>query len=362
MIKSRLNLQEVFFFIILIAATIGFFYVIKPFLTDVFLAIVLAILFKRPLAFFTRVFKGKKIRATAVTLLLVFFTIGIPVSFIVTMVSKEVAEIYGNIRGDEETREGTWAEEIQAYIDKIEEKAASVPALKEVIEDIDWNSLAVQAEEYIAKILEYIIGFIQNVGMLIIHFFIVLFLLFYLFMDGKKLVERIQYLIPLKDTEEQEMFAKLERVTDAIVLNTFMLGFIEGAFGGVLFALVGIQSPFFWGMLMTFLSIIPLVGANTILAPMGVFQLLTGNIATGVIILAVGCGSIIINQNIIRPRLDGHKSGMHPAIMFLASMGGLLLMGLTGFIAGPMITGLFLVMWDLFGKKYQRKLEEFNKG
>jgi predicted PurR-regulated permease PerM len=215
-------------------------------------------------------------------------------------------------------------------------------------------------------VVEFIIGFIQqtfiNAGVLIIHFFIVLFLLYYLFIDGKKLVERIQYLVPLKDTEEKEMFSKLERVTDAIVLNTFMLGFIEGAYGGALFAILGIPSPFFWGMLMTFLSIIPLVGANTILVPMGVIQILIGNVGTGIVILAVGCGAILINQNIIRPRLDGHKSGMHPAIMFLASMGGLILMGLIGFIVGPMITGLFLVSWNQFGERYKRKLEKFNKG
>ncbi|MDF1550762.1 MAG: AI-2E family transporter, partial [Bacteroidales bacterium] len=180
--------------------------------------------------------------------------------------------------------------------------------------------------------------------------------------DGNKLIERIQYLVPLKDTEEKKMLEKLEKVTDAIVLNTFMLGFIEGAYGGILFSILGVSSPVFWGMLMAFLSIIPLVGANTVLVPMAVFQMLIGNVSTGVLILVIGTGAIIINQNIIRPRLDGHRSGMHPAIMFLASMGGLLLMGLVGFLAGPMITGLFLVTWNLFGERYKRKLEEYNKG
>jgi predicted PurR-regulated permease PerM len=356
--RPGINLQEIFFFIILAGVSIGFFSIIQPFLTDIFLAIILAIIFKRPLAYFTKVFKGKKGKATAVTLVLVIFTIVIPVTFIAVMISKEVGSTYRSFQDN-------WPA-LKQFIEDLPEKASSVPGLKNVVDDIDWDKVANQAEEKLSMVVEFLIGLIQqtfiNVGVILIHFFIVLFLLYYLFIDGKKLVERIQYLVPLKDTEEREMFSKLEKVTDAIVLNTFMLGFIEGAFGGTLFAILGVPSPFFWGMLMTFLSIIPLVGANTILAPMGIIQILIGNVSTGVIILAVGCGAIIINQNIIRPRLDGHKSGMHPAIMFMASMGGLILMGLIGFIIGPMITGLFLVAWNQFGERYKRKLEEYNRG
>ncbi len=356
--RPTLNLQEIFFFIILVAVSIGFFSVIKPFLTDIFLAIILAIIFKRPLAYFTKIFKGKIVKATAATMVLVIFTIVIPVSFIAIMISREVGSTYVTFKENWPT--------FQKYIEDLPEKASSIPILENVVDDIDWDKVANQAGEKLSMFVEFLIGLIQqtfiNAGVIIIHFFIVLFLLYYLFIDGKKLVERIQYLVPLKDTEEREMFTKLERVTDAIVLNTFMLGFIEGAYGGALFAILGIPSPFFWGMLMTFLSIIPLVGANTILAPMGIIQILIGNVATGIIILAVGCGAILVNQNIIRPRLDGHKSGMHPAIMFLASMGGLILMGLIGFIVGPMITGLFLVTWNQFGERYKRKLEKYNRG
>lgn len=358
MTKSSLNLQEVFFFAILIAATIGFFSIIHPFLTDIFLAIVLAILFKKPLFFFTKLFKGSKNKATALTLLLVIFTIVIPVTFIGIMISREVGTTYTSFKD-------TWPE-VKTYIENLPEKAGSIPVLRDVVDDVDWDKVANTAGEKLSLLVEYLIGVIQqtfiNVGFLIVHFFIVLFLLYYLFIDGDKLVERIQYLVPLKDTEEKEMFHKLEKVTDAIVLNTFMLGFIEGAYGGILFSILGISSPFFWGMLMTFLSIIPLVGANTILVPMAIFQIITGNVTVGVLILVIGTGAIVINQNIIRPRLDGHRSGMHPAIMFLASMGGLILMGLVGFIAGPMITGLFIVTWNLFGERYKRKLEQYNKG
>ncbi len=356
--ESKINLQEITFFLILIFATIGFFSVIKPFLSDIFVAVILAIIYKRPYAYFLKIFKENRRKATILTMLLLFFTVVIPMTFVAVMVSREVGNTYILFTENWTT--------VKEYIIHLPEKLSSIPILEGMVDDVNWQEVANQTGDMLSSLVTFLIKVVQttfiNAGIIFIHFFIVLFLLYYLLIDGRKLIKRLQYLLPLKDTDEQEMFRKFEQVTDAIVINTFVLGFIEGAYGGILFAILGISSPFFWGMLMAFLSIIPLVGANTILLPMALVQFIFGNIWGGIIILIFGCGAIIIDQNIIRPKLDGAKSGIHPAIMFLASMGGLVLMGIIGFIAGPMIMGMFLVLWNIFGERYQTKLEKYNKG
>ncbi|MBN1250960.1 MAG: AI-2E family transporter [Bacteroidales bacterium] len=355
---KNFNLQEIFFFFILIAVTIGFYNVIEPFIVDIFLALILAVLFRKPLNFLIKKFKGKKARAAAITLLLVVFVIVIPLTVIGIMLSSEVGNTYSTLKN--------YLPEIESYINNIPEKLSKIPQLQDHLEQINWTKIAEAADKLVSTLGAFILGLIQktfiNVGFMIMHFFIVLFLLYYLFIDGQKLLKRIQYLVPLKDKDEQELFDKLEKVTDAIIVNTFMIGVLEGTYGGILFAILGIPSPFFWGTIMAFLSIIPLVGANSILLPMAIVQLFIGNYWTGIIILVIGVGAVTVNQNIVRPRLDGHKSGMHPAIMFLASMGGLIWMGIIGFLAGPIITGLFLIIWNQFGVRYQNKLEQLNKG
>jgi predicted PurR-regulated permease PerM len=356
--KYSVNLQEIFFFILLIAITIGFFNVIKPFIVDIFLTIILAVLFNRPYQFLLVKFKNNARKASNLTVVFVFFTIVIPLILIAVMISREVGSTYSAI-------ENNWPE-IRSYIEKLPEKAKEMPVIKEHVDQIDWKKVADSTEKFLSVIAGFLLNLIQttfvNVGLMIVHFFIILFLLFFVLIDGKKLVERIQYLVPLKDSEESELIEKLKKVTDAVVFNSFMIGFIEGAYGGILFLILGIPSPFFWGMIMTFLSIIPLVGANSVMVPMAIYQIFIGNIITGIVILILGAGAIIINQNLVRPRLDGRKSDMHPAIIFLASMGGLISMGIVGFIAGPMIAGLFIVMWNFFGTRYKRNLERFNKG
>lgn len=327
-------------------------------MVDIFLAIILAILYKKPYNYFCKKFGKHKKKATFLTISLVFFTIIIPLTFIALMLSDEVSSTYNSFMGN-------WSA-IEQYIEKLPEKAAAIPVLHKFVDDINIDKIVESANQSLSTIAQYVFGLIQktfiNVGFMIIHFFIILFLLYFIFIDGKILIKKIQFLVPLKDSEEQELINKLEKVTDAIVFNTFMLAILEGTFGGILFAILGIHSPFFWAIIMIFLSIIPVVGTNTILVPMGIFQIAIGNVWTGVIILVVGTGAVIINQNIIRPRLDGYKSDMHPAIMFLASMGGLISMGVVGFLAGPMIAGLFIVIWDIFGIRYKQKLEEYNRG
>ena len=353
---KNLNLQEISFFLILIAISIGFYNIIAPFIIDIFLATVLAILFRRPLAFFIKKFKGNKSKAAIVTLIMVFFVIVIPLTVIGMMLSKEVGSTYISLKNN--------LPDIENYIRNIPDKISTIPQFKNYINNIDWTKIAEGAEQVLSTVATLVFGLIQktfiNIGFMIMHFFIVLFLLYYLFIDGKKLVRRIQYLIPLNDKDEIELFDKLEKVTDAIIVNTFMIGIIEGTYGAILFALLGIPSPFFWGTMMVFLSIIPLVGANSVLLPMAIAQFIFGNFWSGIIILIVGVGVISINQYIIRPRLDGDKSGMHPAIMFIASMGGLVWMGIIGFLAGPIITGLFTITWNQFGIKYKKELEEYN--
>jgi len=386
------NLQETFFFIILIAVSIGFIYVIGPFILDIFMAIVLAMLFRRPMTFFIRRYKKKYIKkynlkvgnnnlitledftneknpdlnavgksithkSAMLTLLVVLFVMVLPMTFIGLMVSKEVSNTYISFTE-------SWPD-IQMSIKEIPGKAKEIPVVERLLEHVNWDEVAKGTQKLATATAGFIITLIQstfiNLGVLFIHFFIAMFLLYYLLADGKALVNKIQYLLPLNDDDERELFFRMEEVTDALILNTFMIGIIEGTYGGTLFALLDIPSPFFWGTLMVFLSIIPLVGANTVLVPMGIVQILLGNVWTGVIVLVIGTGAILINQNIIRPRLDGHRSGMHPAIMFLASMGGLVWLGIIGFLVGPIITALFLIIWDQFGVRYKEDLIRFNK-
>ncbi len=358
--KPIISMQEVFFFLILIALSIAFFNIIAPFFADIFLTLILVILFKRPYNFFLRKFNNKKRRAASVTLITVFFLIVIPLTFIGVMITNEATENYDRIKKE-------WPE-IQKKISdgEIEKYLQNIPVIGDQFKDFKIEDYQDKINDLIAVATEYSIYIIQNtftgLASMLIHTFIILFLLYFMLIDGQQLIKRIQYLIPLRDEDEDELFKNIERVTDAIVFNSFMLGIIEGTYGGILFAILGIPSPVFWGFIMAGLSIIPLVGTNTVLVPFIIIYFIIGEPTTAILLLTLGTGVVLVNQNLVRPRLDGNKSGMHTAIVLLASLGGLIWMGVIGFLAGPLLMGLFITIWNQFGIRYQKKLLKFNKG
>lgn len=358
--QINFNLQEIFFFLILFLLSVGFYHVMRPLLADVFLALILVILFNRPFKFILAKLKNRRSLSASLTLVTAILTIVIPLFFVGFMLTQEVTSNYRFLKEEWPKLQEEFSEEnIQAFVDEY-------PILEQTIGTVDFDILGEKINEFLGVATEYSVTLVQQtftgVTMMIVHVFVILFLMYFMLLDGKVLLKRLQYLIPLDDEDENELLANVKRVTDAVVINTFMLGAIEGIFGGVLFALLGIPSPFFWGFIMAILAVIPLVGTNSVMVPMGIIQLVLGNYTAGLIILILGSGLVLVNQNLVRPRLDGNKSGMHTAIIFIGTLGGLMWMGIIGFLAGPLITGLFLTIWSQFGKKYQGRLEGYNRG
>lgn len=357
---KKFSMQDFFFFFVLIILSVAFLKVVSPFIIDIILAIIFASLFRKPFLFFNKKFKREKL-ASISALLMVIIVVAIPLTVVGVMVSSEAAGSYNKFMGN-------WPK-IQETItpEYIAAKVENIPIIGKYIQDVEVSEFRNKISEIVTATANFTISIIQatfiNISSTIVHFFIILFLLFYLLIDGKNLlVNYIYRFSPLSDNDEKEFADRLTEVTDAIIFNTFLVGIIEGLYGGLLFAFMGIGSPFFWGVLMVVLSMIPLVGANTILIPAVLIQIFFGNYLKAILLLVFGVGAILINQNIIKPKLDGNKSGLHPAVVFLASMGGILWLGIVGFIIGPLIAALFIVIWEQYGKRYQKELDEWNAG
>ena len=86
---------------------------------------------------------------------------------------------------------------------------------------------------------------------------------------------------------------------------------------------------------MVVLSIIPLVGTWMVLYPAGLFEMLTGNLWSGIAIVLITALIISSIDNILRPYPAGRDTGMHDLLVFFSTLGGLSVFGVMGFIIGP---------------------------
>jgi len=184
--------------------------------------------------------------------------------------------------------------------------------------------------------------------------------MYFLYLNGPVLLKRVSDLIPLGDEDTDELLKEIVNITRATAISTVVIGVVEGFFGSILFYIFRLPSPILWGILMMIVSMIPLIGTNIILIPTGVILIATGRWTAGLLIIILGFAGISASQYVLKPKLLGGRSGLHPAIVLLSILGGLIWLGVIGFLVGPLIAALFIVIWNQFGKRFKEELDQKN--
>jgi predicted PurR-regulated permease PerM len=154
-----------------------------------------------------------------------------------------------------------------------------------------------------------------------------------------------------------EKFVSISRAT---VKGTFVICMLQGLFGGMVFYIVGIPSAVVWGVAMMLFALIPIFGSAIIWFPVAIILLIIGNVWQGILVLAVGIGLISTIDSIVKPKLVGKDTQLHPLLILLATLGGLALFGITGVIVGPIIVALFVSLWDIYGIEFKGQLNKYN--
>jgi predicted PurR-regulated permease PerM len=179
-----------------------------------------------------------------------------------------------------------------------------------------------------------------------------LYILYFFLRDGDRLVDAVIRALPLGDRRERRLLAKFAEVSRATIKGTLIVGVVQGALGGLLFWVLGIPGPVFWGAIMTVLAVLPVVGTALVWAPAAIILLARGEIVKGVVLLAAGILVIGLVDNVLRPVLVGRDTQMPDYLVLLATLGGLGMFGMSGFVIGPVIAAFFLVVWDMFAQEH----------
>jgi predicted PurR-regulated permease PerM len=183
-------------------------------------------------------------------------------------------------------------------------------------------------------------------------FFVMLYILFFFLRDGSQLVATLIRVLPLGDARERQLLAKFGEVSLATIKGTLVVGVVQGAIGGVLFWALGIPAPIFWGAVMAIFSVLPAVGPGLVWGPAAVILLALGAYVKAIILIAGGVVVIGLVDNVLRPLLVGRDTQMPDYLVLLATLGGIAVFGISGFVIGPVIAAFFLVVWEMFADEY----------
>jgi len=195
----------------------------------------------------------------------------------------------------------------------------------------------------------------QNTFQFLIGLGIMLYLLFFLLRDGSQLARKIISVIPLSPEHKQLLIHKFITVIRATLKGNIVVAATQGALGGLIFWILGIEGALLWGVIMALLSLLPAVGAAIIWLPVAIYFLVTGEYWLGSILILYGVLVIGLVDNVLRPILVGKDTKMPDYVVLISTIGGLTTFGLNGFVIGPLIAALFMAVWALFPSASQQQ-------
>lgn len=340
-----MSVQRTSFYILLTLLTVAFVWLLLPYYTAIFWALILAIIFFPVHAKLERRLHGRSGIAALLTVLLCVCLVIVPAMVILGSLIQEGTSLYEKISNKEI--------DLNAYLTGIQNALpASVEnwlnsmrlgGFAELREQI--SSAFMQAGQSIAGT---ILSFGQNTLQFFVSFGILLYLLFFLFRDGAALGVTIRKAIPLSDDYSRKFVDKVADVVRATVKGNIIIAIVQGAIGGVSFWGLGIEGALLWGVVMTFLSMLPAVGAALVWIPAAIWLFLAGAWLKGVILVLIGVFVIGLIDNLLRPPLVGKGTRLPDYVVLISTVGGISLFGINGFVIGPLIAALFISAWSLF--------------
>lgn len=218
------------------------------------------------------------------------------------------------------------------------------------------GDLATVLHRYADKLAGYLAGklgeILKNSAAFLFHLCVTLLVMFYLYRDGDAMLERLREVLPFEDAHRDRMIRDSRDLIVASVTSSLVAAAMHGIFGGFAFAVTGLSSPVFWGVMIAFCSFVPVVGSALIWAPAAVALFLGGHHA-GAIVVVVICGVVVnVLENFIRPWLISGRAEMSGLLVFISVLGGISVFGLLGVVLGPTIVAIAASVLELYAPSH----------
>lgn len=330
------KLQHYFLTVLIVGALVLTFFILRPFIYVIILALVCATVFEPVHQKVLSIFKNKKGLAALITTIIIIIVILVPFISLGILIFKEAQQFFLIINSDRDI----FANVLNGLTESIQK---NVPADQK---------LSIDIEQYIKQGLEWTLGHLGyvfgSITKLLFNFFIFIILTYYVFKDGPKFKKTIINLSPLTDEDDELILKKIKHAINSIIKGSLMVAFVQGALATIGFALFGLPNFILWGVAATLASLIPGIGTSIVIIPAVVFILLTKNAFLALGLLAWGALIVGLIDNFLRPIFIGHQTKIHPLIIFLSVIGGIIFLGPLGFLLGPLVVSLLFALLDIY--------------
>lgn len=346
------KLNRAFFLVLLTGALVLVYFVARPYLLPLALAAIAAALF-HPL--YKRILRGVHSRETPAALLslLIFcLIIVLPVALLGYLLTQNLIDLVRLINQN--------MPQIRFWLEQAEAAVGRLPFVegRRISELMDSERLLGVIQQAGSRLLGAATGLAGDVIRLLLLFFVFLYSLFYLIRDGGKGLRWLAEALPLPEADRLALIDKFVSVSRATLKSTFLIGGLQGVIGGVLFLALGIPGAALFGMLFLVLAAIPGLGPVVIWLPTAAVLVAVRRYGAAALMLGVAGGLIPLADYLLRPRLVGQDTRLHPLLVFIGVLGGVWLFGIWGLLFGPLAMSVLVTLLAIFKRIFRRELRE----
>ena len=345
---ERKHATTTLFLLVLAAAALYFCYVIaKPFLSPIFLAIMIAIVF-HPVHVRVRAHIRGSNKAALISTILVLIVLVVPAVGLGVVVSKEITGLY-QLLNQRSAEQGGWNPYVMHVVERLLGWAGRY---------IDLSTLDVRGAllRWLEQISRFLLSWGARVASNIISFLadavIAFFTLYFLFREGGSMRQRAAAVLPLSAGQVERLFSGISNSIIANVYGCIAVGMAQGSLTTLAFWVLGLHSPVVWGVVTALFSLVPLVGSAAVWGPAVIILVIGGHWGKGLILMAWGAGVIAQVDNLVRPYVIGQRAKMHTLLVFFALLGGVKAFGVMGLFIGPVILSITPVVLAMLRETY----------
>ncbi|WP_159978611.1 MULTISPECIES: AI-2E family transporter [unclassified Novosphingobium] len=350
--SQGLQIEDIGFAVLVVIISLAAAYLLAPYFGAVLWGVVAAIMFQPLTAKLTQRLNGRKNLATSIVLFGLIALFVVPTILLGINIANEATAIYGKVSSGQIDISGIFQQVLNALPERI----------RGMIDEYgltDFENIRRQFGSSITSGLQTVAGRALTVGQGALSFVaalgVMLYLSYFLLRDGERYGDMVRTSLPLHAETRDALIDNFLLVVRATMRGTVVVAVVQGALGGLLFSVLGIEGALIWGVLMGFFSLLPAVGTAIIWVPAAIYLFATGDTVKASIV--VFCGVFIIGMvdNVLRPILVGRDTRLPDFVVLIATLSGLELFGLNGFIIGPVIAALFISVWNQHRDRRQAK-------
>ncbi|MBD3355366.1 AI-2E family transporter [Candidatus Woesearchaeota archaeon] len=338
--KRGVSQKKIVFSLFILAAFILIIIALKSFLTAIFSGLILAYLFYPVFDKIKRKAKNETFSAL-VTIAISLIVIILPFALLSSILAAESVSLYDQVQ---ETDLISGLKDYMANKGFSSESFFEDINIQSSLQDLIKNSVL-----YLTKSIRSVLGFLSN---FILNLFVVFIVMFFAMLDKGKFIEFIESFFPFSKKNRERLKDRCTSIVKTVVYGIGLVAVIQGTLGAIGFYIFGLEGAALWGLVMGLCSIVPILGTALVWVPAGIYLLVTKSVAAGIGLLAYGAIIISYSDNISRMKLFSSFGKIHPLVTLFGILMGVPYFGILGFILGPLLLALFVILLHIFHKEY----------